>query len=213
MKILIVDDHAIFRAGLRKLLSEELPVECIAEAGDSASALAELRDKNWDILLLDINLPDRSGIDVLKSIRQTNGKVPVLMLSMFSEEQYAIRAIRAGASGYLTKDSSPDVLVNAIMNVAKGEKHISKSLAENIASHLQKQEAEENPHNLLSDREYDIFIRLASGKTVSEIAEQLLLSVKTISTHRSRILKKMNLKNNAELMRYAFSNNLIYRNK
>ena len=211
MKILIVDDHAIFRAGLRQLLLEELTIECIAEANNSASALARLREEQWDIILLDINLPDRNGIDVLKSIRQENDKVPVLMLSMFSEEQYAIRAIRAGAAGYLTKDSSPDVLIQAIVNVVKGEKYISQSLAETMASHLQKPKMEENPHNLLSDREYDIFTRLASGKTVSEIAEQLLLSVKTISTYRSRILKKMNLKNNADLTQYAFSHNLIHR--
>ena len=211
MKILIVDDHAIFRAGLRQLLLEELPIECIAEANNSASALAKLREKKWDIILLDINLPDRNGIDVLKSIRQENDKVPVLMLSMFSEEQYAIRAIRAGATGYLTKDSSPDVLLQAIVNVVKGEKYISQSLAETMALHLQKPKMEENPHILLSDREYDIFTRLASGKTVSQIAEQLLLSVKTVSTYRSRILKKMHLKNNADLMQYAFSHDLIHR--
>jgi DNA-binding NarL/FixJ family response regulator len=209
MNILIVDDHAIFRAGLRQLLTEELPVEVIDEAGSSASALRKLRTMQWDIILLDINLPDRNGIEVLKSISQGDTNVPVLMLSMFSEEQYAIRAIRAGASGYITKDASPDILVEAIKKIAEGGKYISKTLAETMASHLYEPIMHESPHKALSDREYDIFIKLASGKTVSEIADQLLLSVKTVSTYRSRIMKKMNMKNNAELMQYAFTNNLL----
>lgn len=209
MKILIVDDHAIFRAGLRQLLMEEMADAHIEEAGSAASAMEKVRNKAWDILLLDINLTDRNGIDVLKNIRQGNNNTPVLMLSMFSEEQYAIRALRAGASGYLTKDASPDVLVEAIRNIARGGKYISNSLAETMAMHLMEPALQESPHKMLSDREYDIFIKLASGNTVSEIAEQLLLSVKTVSTYRARILKKMNMKNNAELMQYAFLNNLI----
>jgi DNA-binding NarL/FixJ family response regulator len=211
MKILLIDDHAIFRAGLRQLLLEELPVQHIEEAGDAASALAKVRKNSWDIILLDINLPDRSGIDVLKSIREISNKVPVLMLSMYSEEQYAIRALRAGAAGYLTKDAAPEVLIEAITAVARGGKYISKTLAEAMATHLQMPVMDGGPHKSLSDREYDIFVKLASGKTVSEIAVQLLLSVKTVSTYRARILKKMNLKNNAELTQYAYQNNLLSR--
>jgi DNA-binding NarL/FixJ family response regulator len=208
MRILIVDDHAIFRAGLRQLLTEELRNAYIAEAGDTAAALKIIREQKWDIILLDINLPDRSGIDLLKNIKQLIPGLPVLMLSMFSEEQYAVRSIRAGASGYLTKDTSPDILLMAIKNIAKGGKYITKSLANTIASHLQSGQ-QDVPHKSLSDREYDIFIKLATGKTVSEIAKQLLLSVKTVSTYRSRVLKKMNMKTNAELMHYALSNKLI----
>jgi DNA-binding NarL/FixJ family response regulator len=208
MKILIVDDHVIFRAGLRQLLVEELPDTDIAEAGDGGSAVRELHHQQWDIILLDIHLPDKSGIEVLKNIRQDNPRQPVLMLSMYSEEQYAVRALRAGASGYLTKETSPDELINAIKQIVAGHKYISQSLAQTMAINLQAADFDSQPHKILSDREYDIFMKLALGKTVSEIAEMVTLSVKTVSTYRARLLKKMNLKNNADLMRYAVLNKL-----
>ena len=208
MKILIVDDHVIFRAGLTQLLLHELRNPVIEEAGDGMSALYKLPEKKWDIILLDINLPDKNGIEVLKSIKQSKPEQPVLMLSMYSEDQYAVRALRAGAAGYLTKETSPDELINAIKQVATGRKYISNSLAHIMATHLQEDENNDNPHKSLSDREYDIFIRIASGKTVSQIADQLKLSVKTISTYRTRVLKKMNLQNNAELVQYAVHNNI-----
>lgn len=208
MNILIIDDHVIFRAGLRQLLLEELPGADIAEAGNGATALKEIRNREWDIVLLDINLPDKNGVELLKSIKQTETVPPVLMLSMYSEEQYAVRALRAGAAGYLTKEASPDELINAIRQVAEGRKYISHSLAETMASHLQVTDFDGQPHKTLSDREYDVFMKLAQGKTVSEIADMVMLSVKTVSTYRARILKKMNLKNNAELMQYAVINKL-----
>lgn len=208
MNILIIDDHVIFRAGLRQLLSEELPGADIAEAGNGATALKQIRSRKWDVVLLDIHLPDKNGVEVLKNISQVESVPPVLMLSMYSEEQYAIRALRAGAAGYLTKETSPDELINAIKQVAEGRKYISHSLAEAMASHLQVTDFDIQPHKRLSDREYDVFMRLAMGRTVSEIAEMIMLSVKTVSTNRTRILKKMNLKNNAELMQYAVINKL-----
>ena len=208
MNILIIDDHAIFRAGLKQLLLEELSGVKVYETGDGVTALNMIRDKQWDVILLDINLPGKNGIEILKGIKQVNSKQPVLMLSMYSEEQYAVRAMRAGAAGYLTKDVLPDELVKAIRQVAEGHRYINPSLAEVLAIHLNTADHEDEPHKLLSDREYDIFSKLSSGKTVSEIAGLLLLSVKTISTYRSRILHKMNLKNNAELMQYAVINNL-----
>lgn len=208
MRILLVDDHAIFRAALKQLLSEELTNASVEEAGDGAGAINMVRASNWDVVLLDIGLPDKSGIEVLKAIKHINEKIPVLMLSMYTEEQYALRAIRAGAAGYLTKEVSPDELTHAIRQVSQGRHYIGSSLAEAIALHLQSPDPETEPHKLLSDREYEIFIKLSSGKTVSEIAEKLLLSVKTVSTYRSRILKKMNMRNNAELMQYAVTNNL-----
>ena len=203
MRVLLIDDHAIFRAGLRQLLAEDLTGVEIDEAADGVIALNMIRSKKWDVVLLDINLPDKNGIEILKAIKQINSALPVLMLSMYSEEQYAVRAMRAGAAGYLTKDAAPDELVKAIRQVAEGRRYINASLAEALATHLQCGEHDVEPHKLLSDREYDIFIKLSSGKTVSEIADLLLLSVKTVSTYRSRILKKMNLKNNAEMMQYA----------
>ena len=208
MKILIVDDHVIFRAGLRQLLLQELVNPVIEEAGDGISALYKLPEKKWDVILLDINLPDKNGIEILKNIKQKKPEQPVLMLSMYSEEQYAVRALRAGAAAYLTKETSPDELVDAIKQVASGRKYISHSLAHTMATHIQEIEFGDKPHMSLSDREYDIFARLASGKTVSQIAEQLVLSVKTVSTYRTRVLKKMKLQNNAELMQYAVINQI-----
>ena len=159
------------------------------------------------MFLLDISFPDCNGIEILKNIKHEKNYPPVLMLSMYSEDQYAIRAIRAGASGYITKDASPEILIDAIKKVAKGRKYISNTLAESIMNHLNDFESSELPHKYLSYREYEIFIKLASGKTVSEIAQELMLSVKTISTYRSRIMNKM--KTNFELVQYAFQNNLM----
>ena len=211
MKILIIDDHAIFRASLRRLLMVLLLVSDvdISEANNSVTALQAIRKQLWDVVLLDINLPNRNGIDVLKQIKKTRPSPPVLMLSMHSEQQYAVRAISAGADGYLTKDTSPEELTNAIRQLVTGNKYINPSVAHALASHIQAGPDNRKPHERLSAREYDVFIKLSSGKTVTQIAESVLLSVKTISTYRTRILSKMQLKNNAELTQYAIQHQLL----
>lgn len=208
MRILIVDDHAIVRAGLKQLLLEEHPNCHTGEAGNGAAALKLIREQHWDLILLDINLPCKNGIEVLKNIRLLPSEVPVLILSMYEEDQYAIRALKAGANGYMTKESAPEKLMEAVQRVSNGGKYISSALAEELANQLLRAN-HENPHYTLSDRELDILLRIASGSTVSEIGEQLSLSVKTISTYRARILKKMGMKHNAELTHYAIKQGLV----
>jgi two-component system invasion response regulator UvrY len=208
MKILIADDHAIVRKGLIQILKEEFPTVEIAEISNSNEILKEVRKKNWDIILLDISMPGQNGIEILKQIRFEEIKAPVLMLSMHPEEQYAVRALKAGASGFLNKQSATDELLNAVHKVLSGRKYITASLAEQLAGSLN----EKNPkhiYELLSDREMQVLQLIASGKTVSEIATQIALSVNTISTYRVRILEKLNMKNNAELTRFAIDNNLV----
>ncbi len=206
--ILIVDDHAVVRAGLRQIISGVSDMVVADEAGDGIEALAKIRGKKrYSVIVLDISMPGKSGLDVLKEIRVQHPKLPVLMLSMYPEDQYAMRALRSGASGYMTKDSAPDELVTAIRTVAAGRKYINSDLAERLAFNLDAHMKKE-PHEILSDREYQVLCTIASGKTISEIADQLSLSVKTISTYRRRILEKMQLKNNAELTNYAIRNNL-----
>jgi DNA-binding NarL/FixJ family response regulator len=206
-RILIVDDHAIVRAGLKQLLLEEHPDCDIGEASNGTAALKLVREKQWDLLLLDINLPCKNGIEVLKQVRLQCTDLPVLILSMYEEDQYAVRALKAGANGYMTKESAPEELMNAVHRVLNGMKYISNSLAEELADQLSRVN-HDKPHGALSDREMDILIRIASGNTVSEIGKQLSLSVKTISTYRARILKKMNMKHNAELTHYAIKQGL-----
>lgn len=208
IKILVADDHAIVRAGLKQILADNSQMVVAGEAADGQEVLEQIRKEDWDLILLDISMPGRGGIDTLKELKSEKPKLPVLVLSMYSEEQYAIRALKAGASGYLTKGSAPEELIDAIQKVSQGGRYISKSLAENLACHVG--ENSDRPlQETLSDREYQVTLMIASGKTVSEIAKELSLSVKTISTNRVRILKKMGLKNNAELTFYAIKQGLV----
>ncbi len=206
-KVLIVDDHSIVREGLKQIISEISDIVVTGEAGNGQEALEMVWKHSYDVILLDISMPGRSGLDILKQIKSEKPAIHVLILSVFPEEQYAIRALKAGASGYLTKESTPKELVNAIRKVSGGKKYVSSSLAERLASHLEVK-AEDALHVSLSDREYEVLCMIASGKQVTEIAETLLLSVKTVSTYRTRLLEKMGMKNNAQLTHYAISNKL-----
>lgn len=208
MKILIVDDHAVVRQGIKQILSE-MDEDCqIGEAANGGDAIRLLRQNAWDMVLLDIGLPGKNGIEVLKQIKAEWKRLPVLMLSMYSEDQYALRAIRGGASGYMTKEMAPDELLNAIDKVRRGGRFISPEVAEKLVFELDEQ-SEELPHLSLSDREFEVLRMIASGHTVSEIGDSLSLSVKTISTYRARILEKMKMKHNAELTHYAIKHQLV----
>jgi two-component system invasion response regulator UvrY len=207
MNVLIVDDHAIVRQGLRQILLESGKVMTIGEAECGTEAMRQIRGGEWNAVVLDISLPDRNGIEILKLIKKERPKVPVLMLSMHEEGLYAIRALKAGASGYLTKQSAPSELMAAIQQVARGRKYLTASLAEVMADSLGKDQ-ERAPHEMLSDREYQTLCLIASGKSLTDAAEEMRLSVKTVSVYRSRLLEKMKLKNNAELTHYAIKNGL-----
>lgn len=208
INVIIADDHAILRAGLKQILSETDDIVVIAEAqnGNEAVKLGSQTDAN--VMLLDISMPDRNGIEVLKYIKRENQKIAVLMLSMHREDEYAVRALKAGAAGYLCKQSASSELVNAIYTIAKGKKYITPEVAEILANQLDA-ENQKAPHELLSDREYQTFIMIASGLSVSEVADKLSLSVKTISMYRSRLLEKMQLRHNSELTHYAFKHMLV----
>lgn len=208
INILIADDHSIVRAGLKQILSDCTDMTVVAEAANGSEVLDKVRKNNYSLVIMDISMPDKSGLDVLKEIRNERPKLPVLILSMYPEDRYATRVLRAGADGYMTKESAPEELVNAIRTISKGKKYVSRSLAEKLASTLDIRD-ERPPHETLSDREYQVLCLIASGKTPGEIADELFLSVKTISTYRTRILEKMNLKNNSELIAYAINNQLI----
>jgi two-component system invasion response regulator UvrY len=208
LRLLIVDDHPIVRQGLRQTLAAAAEIGEIAEAATPQEALDLVREREWDAVILDIGLPGRGGLDVLKDIKREVPRLPVLILSMHAEEQYAVRAVRAGAAGYLTKEAAPGKLVDAIRKVASGGRYISEDLAERLASELAV-DATRPLHASLSDREFDVLRSIASGQTVGEIADRLSLSVKTVSTYRARILEKMHLKNNAELMQYVLRNHLL----
>lgn len=207
-RILIADDHAILRKGLKRILSEMEEGFDADEASDGHEVLEKIRERDYDLILLDISMPGLNGLDALKQIKAENPKLPVLILTMHPEEQYALRALRAGASGYLTKESVPDELMNAIRKILRGGKYLSNSLAERLAFAFD-EKAEKLPHELLSDREYQVFCLIASGRSLTEIAEAMSLSVKTVSTYRSRILDKMKLKSTAELIHYAIKNKLV----
>jgi two-component system, NarL family, invasion response regulator UvrY len=209
IRILIADDHAIVREGLKQILADtkDMVVAGDAENGNDAIKLARRGDS--DVLLLDISMPDKSGIEVLKQVKKESPKIAVLMLSMHREDQYAIRSLKAGASGYLNKQSAPAELVDAIRQVAAGKKYISPALAQELANQVGDENRETPPHETLSDREYQTLIMIASGKTVSDIAAELTLSVKTISMYRSRLLQKMKMRHNAELTHYAIKNHLV----
>jgi len=208
IKVLIADDHALIRKGLKQLLddTEELRVTGEAETGIEAFRMAQTGE--FDVVLLDISMPDKHGIDVLKQIKDSKPQLPVLMLSMHPEEQYALRSMKAGAAGYLNKQSAPAQLVTAIRQVAKGKKYISSELAEQLAEGLS-QGYQELLHQTLSNREYQTLCLMAQGKKLSEMADIMSLSPKTISVYRSRLLEKMKLKTNAEAIHYAINNHLI----
>ena len=208
IRAIVADDHAVVRRGLRELLTESREVSVIGEAGTARETLEQVRSGKWDVLVLDINLPDGSGLDVLRQVKQEFPQLPVLILTIYGEEQFAVRALRAGAAGYLTKESAPEELVDAIRKVVHGGRYISPALAERLAL-LADPQAERQPHETLSDREFQVFRTLASGRTVSQVAELLHLSVKTISTYRARVLEKMGLQTNAELTMYAVRNGIV----
>lgn len=208
IKILIADDHAIVRRGLKQILTETPDMIVAGEAHNGQELLEKMQTDQWDVVVLDISMPGRGGLDILKQMKSERPKLPVLMLTIHPEDQYAVRVLRAGASGYLTKESAPDHLVEAIRKVARGGKYISPHLAEKLAFGLESV-SERPPHEALSDREFQVLRLIASGKTVKEIGEELSLSVKTISTYRARILEKMRMKNNAEMTHYAIQQKLV----
>lgn len=208
LKFLIADDHAIVRKGIKQLLLEQYPFADIGEAGDVETLISEVMRQQWDVVICDMNMPGRSGLDGLQQVKQISPRLPVLIMSMYPEDQYALRVLKAGASGYLGKETIHDDLIRAVETVMLGKKFITPGIAEKLAGsfHIQ---GEVILHEMLSDREFDVLKLLASGKSISEIALQLSLSSTTVSTYRSRIMEKMNLRNNAELTRYAIENNLI----
>lgn len=208
MRVLIADDHAIVRRGLRQILAEEYGALLVGEAANAPEALARVREAEWDVVVLDISMPGRSGLDVLKELRQLRPRIPVLILTAHSEEQYALRMLKAGAAGYMTKECAPEYLVAAVRKVTGGGRYISAEVAEMLAASFGA-DPEGLPHESLSDREYQVMCMIASGKTVGQIADELALSPKTVSTYRKRILEKTGLKNNAELTRYAIGNGLV----
>ena len=208
IRVFIADDHAIVREGLKQILADSPDIIVAGESENGLDAIKLFRKSKCHVMLLDISMPDKSGIDVLKQVRKENPDMAVLMLSMHREDQYAIRSLKAGAAGYLTKQSAPKELVTAIRQVAAGQKYVSASLAQELAAQVGDDHATAL-HDTLSDREYQTLTMIASGKTVSAIAEELSLSVKTISEYRARLLVKMKLKNSAELTHYAIKNQLI----
>ena len=208
IKILIADDHPIVRAGIKQILADTPDMVASDEAGSGQEVLNLIRKKDYDVILLDISMPGRSGLEILKDLKKEKPKTSVLILSIYPEEQYAIRALKAGASGYLTKSSAPNELVSAIRKISNGSRYITAALAEKLASYFA-MDLKKPLHETLSDREYQVMLMIAAGKTVTEIAGELCLSVKTISTYRTHILEKMYVKNNSEIARYAIQNNLL----
>lgn len=208
LKILIADDHSIVRKGLKQVLADTADMVVSDEAASTEEALEKALGGDFDVVVLDISMPGRGGLDALKQIKSQKPKLPVLILSMYSEEQYALRVLKAGAAGYLTKESAPDELIGAIRKVSKGMKYVSAHLAEEIAFALDA-DADRPIQETLSDREFQVLCMIASGKTTREIADELSLSIKTVSTYRLRVLEKMRMKNNAELTHYAIKNKLV----
>ncbi len=208
IKILIADDHAIVREGLKQIVVEEKDMHVTGEAANAFELMELLKSKEWSIVVLDINMPGKSGLEALKDIKQIYPHLPVLILSMFSEDQYGLRAIKAGASGYLKKVSAPTELVTAIRKIVSGRKYINQQLAEKLADNMDATE-KETLHEKLSDREYQIMCNIALGKSAEEIAEELSISINTVYSYRNRILEKMSMKSNVELTQYAVQNKLI----
>ena len=208
LSILIADDHAIVRKGLKQLLLEEYPSAKIEEVGDAESLIQKVTNGKWDVVICDITMPGRSGLDALQQIKRIVPALPVLIMSMHPEDQYALRVLKAGAHGFLSKETIHDELINAIEAVSIGKRFITPSIAERLVDSFG-QDFNQPPHEMLSNREFDVFKLLASGKSLSVIAKQLSLSITTVSTYRSRVMNKMNMKSNAELARYALENKLI----
>ncbi len=208
IRVLVADDHAVVRRGVLQILADAPDIVVAGEASTGREVLQAVWKNNFDVLVLDIGMPDGGGLEVLKQLRTLKLDLQVLILSMYPEKQYAVRALKSGAAGYLTKDSAPDELVTAIRRVAQGGKYVTQSLAEKLAVEVGR-EAEKGPHETLSDREYQVTCLLAAGKIVTEIAAELSLSVKTVSTYRARILEKLGLKNTAEIIRYVLERGLV----
>lgn len=208
LNVFIADDHLLIREGLKKILSGEKEFTVVGESGDPDEVLDFINENEVDILILDLNMPGRSGLDVLKRVKKIKAETKVLILSMYPEDQFGERTIKAGASGYITKESASDELLNALKKIAKGGNYISSAFAERLL-YKSKSINEQKPHELLSDRELQIMILLAKGKTQVEISNELALSTSTVNTYRSRILEKLKLKSNAEIIRYALQNNLL----
>jgi two-component system invasion response regulator UvrY len=208
IRVLIADDHAILRRGLKEILVREFADASCGEAGEAAQVLQQVRSHSWDLVILDVSMPGRSGLDVLGELKQLRPHLPVLVLSMYPEEQYGKRVLKAGAVGYMNKETAPEELVTAIRRVLAGGRYVSTTLAEKLASDLGG-DTERPIHESLSNREFEVLRMIASGKTNSQMAEELHLSVTTVSTYRARLLEKMRMANNAELMHYALKNRLI----
>ena len=208
IKILIVDDHMVVREGLKRILADVEDIQVQAEAGNSVEALALLRERDFDLVLLDLSLPGRTGLELLRMIKDEQPKLPVLVLSAYSEDQYAIRALKDGADGFLNKQSAPELLVNAIRKVAAGGKYVSAEMAERLAQEIGGR-SDKPLHEALSDREFMVLKMIASGKNLNQIAETLCISPKTVSTYRARIIEKTGLQTNAELIRYALEQQLL----
>lgn len=207
-KILVADDHAIFRRGLKETLRSEFPKASFGEAKTAEEAVEHIRQKDWDIVVLDISMPGRTGLEILREVKTLRPTLPILILSMYPEEQFARRALRAGASGYLTKESVPEELTEAVRKVLRGGRYVSVNLAERLASDLGRR-SDAPLHERLSDREFQVLRMIASGMTVKDIAEKLEVSVKTVSTYRARVLLKTGLRSTADLVRYAVQSGLV----
>jgi DNA-binding NarL/FixJ family response regulator len=208
IRILIADDHAIVRKGINQILSEGFPDAEIDEVANAEAMISKIMESEWDVIISDLSMPGRSGLEAIPQIKQINPKLPVLIMSIHSEDHYAIRVLKAGGSGYLSKDLAPDELVTAVKRVLTGKKYITANVAEKLASMVDKDE-NKPLHQMLSDREFTVLQLLGSGKSLSEIAESMILSINTVSTYRSRILVKMNLKNNTDITLYCIENKLM----
>jgi DNA-binding NarL/FixJ family response regulator len=208
MRILIADDHAVFRRGLKETIGEAFPKVTFGEARTAQETIDWVRRQDWEVVILDISMPGKSGLDILDDLKRLRPKLPVLILSMYPEEQFARRALKSGAAGYLTKESVPEELQTAVRRVLAGGRYVSSTLAEKLAHDLRRG-ADTPAHELLSDREFQVLRMIASGKTVKEIADEISLSVKTVSTYRTRILEKTGMKTTAELIRYALQTQLV----
>jgi two-component system invasion response regulator UvrY len=206
--VLIADDHALLRNGLKQLLTDERAIKKVGEAGSGRETLELLQAEHWDLLILDINMPDRSGIDILRQVRATHPETRILILSGFPERQYAVNVLRAGASGYVNKEMAPEELLTAVRTVLQGRRYVTPALAELLVNELDA-DHDKPAHNKLSEREFQIFCKLAAGRAATEIADELCISVKTVSTYRSRIFEKMGFTSNADITAYALRNNLI----
>ncbi len=208
IRIIIADDHAFLREGIKKTIQDEIDMKIVGEASNANEALNIIKELDPDVVIMDISMPGKSGLDVLKDLKVMKKKYRILILSMHPEDRFAIRALKAGASGYLTKESAPDELVKAIRTVLTGRKYVSKALAEKLADILS-DDMDKLPHEHLSDREYEVFIKIASGKKATDIAAEISISVHTVNTYRARILEKLSMNSNVELTQYAMHNNLI----